>query len=276
MYNTLWLNPAYAGTRDLLTATAIHRSQWVDFNGAPMDQSFTLHAPVLAHKGGCGLSFINDQLGPTKSTWVGGDFAYQIKINSKSKLSVGVKGMVNIYRNNISALKLDQQNDVAFAQNVQSVLPNVGTGVYYYSKKFYAGISAPRLLQNHFSGSAAALAREQRHYFFITGCAINLNAKIVFKPTAFVKVTAGAPIEGDITPTFIFSEKFYLGINYRTGDALGALVGINLTEQINIGYSYDWSFANTTMTYNTGSHEIMLRYDLIYKADKKIKSPRYF
>src|SRR5690349_19654508 len=117
MYNTLWLNPAYAGTRDLVTATAIHRSQWVDFDGAPMDQSFTLHGPVLMHKGGIGLSFINDQLGPTKSTWVGGDFAYHVKINSKSKLSVGVKGMVNIYRNNLSALKLDQQNDVAFSQN---------------------------------------------------------------------------------------------------------------------------------------------------------------
>ncbi len=276
MYNTLWLNPAYAGTRDLLTITAIHRSQWVSFDGAPQDQSLTIHAPVLKRKAGLGVSLINDKLGPTKSTWVAVDFAYHIKLNKKSKLSLGVKGLVNFYRNNVSALKLDQQTDIAFAQNVSSVLPNLGAGIYYYRKNFYAGISSPRILENKFDVSASALAKQQRHYFLITGAAIFINKDVMFKPTAFVKVTFGAPIEADATATFVFSDKFFAGINYRTGDALGALIGFNINPQIYIGYSFDWSFANTTGKYNNGSHEIMLRYDLVFSGDKKIKSPRYF
>ena len=276
MYNTLWLNPAYSGTRDLLTVTAIHRSQWVSFEGAPQDQSLTMHAPVLNRKGGLGLSLINDKLGPSKSTWLGLDFAYHIKLNKTSKLSVGLKGMVNFYRNNVSSLKLDQQTDIAFAQNVSSTLPNVGAGIYYYTKNFYAGISSPRVVENKLKSSALTLAKEQRHYFLITGGVLFLNKNLVLKPTLFVKATLGAPVEADLTGTFVFSNKFYAGINYRTGDALGVLVGISMTEEIYIGYSFDWSFANTTGKYNNGSHEIILRYDLSLKGDKKIKSPRYF
>jgi type IX secretion system PorP/SprF family membrane protein len=276
MYNTLWLNPAYAGTRGLLTVTGIHRSQWVAFEGAPQDQSLTLHSPAMANKLGWGLSFINDQLGPTKSTWIAADFAYHLKLNKKAKLAMGVKGLVNIYRNNVSTLKLDQQNDLAFANNIQSVLPNAGAGFYYYTRNFYAGISSPRIIENKLNTSASLLSKEQRHYFFIMGFARALGTNVVFKPTTFVKATLGAPVEADVTATFIFSEKFHLGVMYRTGDAAGALIGYNATEQLYIGYSFDWSFANTTGKYNSGSHEIILRYDMVFKAEGKIKHPRYF
>lgn len=276
MHNTLWLNPAYAGSRDVMTVTGIYRSQWVNFDGAPQDQSITLHAPIMSRKGGIGLSVINDKIGPVKSTWIAADFAYHIRLNSKSKLALGLKGMVNLYTNNLSSLKLDEQADISFSKNVQSVLPNAGAGIYYYRNRFYAGVSSPRLIENKLTSSAYTLSKEQRHYFFITGFVVDLSKNVVLKPTVFVKATFGAPIEGDATATFIFSNKLDVGINYRTGDALCGLVGFNITDQLYVGYSYDWSFANTTGKYNSGSHEIMLRYDLIYKGDKKIKSPRYF
>src|SRR6185503_5472558 len=138
MYNTLWLNPAYAGTRGLPTVTGIHRSQWLSFDGAPQDQSFTIHAPLTSKKFGVGLSMINDKIGPTKSTWIALDFAYHLKLNKKARLAVGLKGLVNIFRNNVSELKLDNQNDLAFSNNVKTVLPNAGAGLYYYTSKFYA------------------------------------------------------------------------------------------------------------------------------------------
>jgi type IX secretion system PorP/SprF family membrane protein len=275
MYNTLWLNPAYAGTRDALTVTGIHRSQWVGFDGAPQDQTITLHSPFFKGKMGLGLSIQNDKIGPTHSTFVAADYAYQIKLNKKSKLGLGIKGMVNIFNNSISGLKLNNQQDAAFAQNYQTVTPNVGTGIYYYRERFYAGISTPKLLQNKL-GSSNISYNEKRHYFFIIGTVFNLAKNLQLKPTAFLKATEAAPLEGDFTANFILFQKLTLGAMYRTGDAVGALIGYNITDAFTVGYSFDWSMANTTGKYNAGSHEIMLRYDLISLTKAKIKSPRYF
>ena len=276
MYNTLWLNPAYAGSREALTITGIHRSQWVGFNGSPTDQSLTLHSPVMNGKLGLGLSVLNDQIGPIKSTLAAIDFAYHLKLNAKSKLAFGLKGMANFYRSNLSSLSLDQQADGAFAQNNNAILPNAGAGLYYYRERFYAGISTPRLIENKINANGSAKATEKRHYFFIVGTVFKLSKDLKLKPTAFVKATEAAPIEGDVTATFLIKDKINLGAAYRTGDAASILLGCNFTEQFYLGYSFDWSMANTTGKYNSGSHEIMLRYDLIYKSAGKIKSPRYF
>ena len=277
MYNTLWLNPAYAGTRDAFTITAIHRSQWVGFEGAPIDQTLTMHSPILKGKMGVGLSVLNDKIGPTKSTFLALDLDYQIKINSKSKLSFGLKGLVNFYSVNLNRLSLENQNDVAFSENINRILPNSGAGIYYYRERFYAGISVPKLMENKIkSSSLNAVSKEQRHYFFIMGTVFNLSKDVRLKPTCFIKATEIAPIEGDVTANFIIKDKFTLGAMYRTGDGFGLLLGYNFTEQFIVGYSFDWSMVNTTRKYNSGSHEIMLRYDLISKTKSKIKSPRFF
>lgn len=276
MYNTLWINPAYAGTRNLLTITGIHRSQWVSFDGAPQDQSFTLHSPVKSEKLGLGLSIINDKIGPTKSTWLALDVAYHLRLNKKAKLSAGLKGLVNIYRNNVSALKLDVQNDQAFSNDVRTVLPNAGAGLYYSTGKFYIGVSSPRLLENKLNPSASSLSKEQRHYFLISGYVFHINKNVLLKQTAFIKATLGAPVEADVSSFFIFNGKLHLGAMYRTGDAMGAILGLQANDRFYLGYSFDYSIANTTGRYNNGSHELVLRYDVVLKSEGKIKSPRYF
>lgn len=280
MYNTLAVNPAYAGSRDALTVTALHRSQWVAFDGAPQTQTMTFHTPFAKNKMGIGLSVINDKIGPSKTTGFYADLAYRIKLSKKAKLAFGIKGGVNRWQNGLSTLKLRDQVDGSFQNaslNQTQWLPNFGGGVYYYSDRFYLGVSSPKFLQNDFKASGGAVGgNEQRHYFGIIGAVFNLSQNVQFKPTALVKVTPSAPVEGDITATFIFGGKFNLGAMYRTGDAFGALVGFNITDQFNIGYSFDWSTTNTTGKYNSGSHEIMLRYDFIYSDKSKIRSPRYF
>lgn len=275
-YNTLWLNPAYAGTRDLLTLTGIHRAQWLNFDGTPKTTSFSMHAPIVLGKSGAGFNVISDQLGVTKSTWISADYAYHVRLNKTSKLSFGLKGLVNIYRNSVSTLSLITQSDAAFANDIRSVLPNAGFGMYYFSKNYYVGISCPKMLQNKLNTSASLLSREQRHYYVIAGYAYEFSRDITFKPTAFLKVTPGAPIEGDITGTFVFDDNFNIGLMYRSADAVGALIGFNATDQLYIGYSFDWSFPNTTFRYNKGSHEICLRYDFFVKPETKIKSTRHF
>ncbi len=282
MYNTLVINPAYAGSRDALTVTALNRSQWVDFKGAPITQTLTIHAPLKNQNAGLGLSVTNDKIGPINNTSVFADFAYIMKLTPKSKLALGLSAGANIFQANLSALNLDQQNDPTFLNNINGkTTPNFGFGAYYSRERFYAGVSAPNLLQNTYSqvqqvNGTTLIGKEQRHFYFIAGAVIKLSNDLDFKPTTFVKVTAGAPIQADVTASFIIVKKLTLGAMYRTGDALGALIGLDITEQLHVGYSFDWSYGLRTATYNMGSHEIMLRFDLISPEKRQIHSPRYF
>jgi len=281
MYNTLSINPAYAGSRDALTITGLHRSQWVDFKGAPVTQTLTLHTPLRNEHIGIGLSILNDKIGPTNNTSVFVDFAYRIKLNEKSKLAFGLSAGTNIYQANLSALETEQQNDPSFTNNTKNNLtPNFGFGMYYSRDNFYAGISAPDLLENNYSvenvnGNAIA-GKEQRHYFLIAGGLIKLSDNLAFKPTTLVKVTPAAPIQADVTASFIIMKKVLIGAMYRTGDSFGGLIGFDITEQLHLGYSFDWSYGLKTAKYNNGSHELLLRYDFIFGSKKQIHSPRYF
>jgi type IX secretion system PorP/SprF family membrane protein len=279
MYNTLAVNPAYAGSRDALTVTALNRSQWVGFAGAPNTQTFTMHTPVKSKNIGLGLSIITDKIGPLRTTSVYVDFAYSIKTGVKSKLAFGIKGGGSLYQANLSSLSLGNQSDEAFQGNTLSkLLPNFGFGLYYHMPRFYVGISTPQLMQNTISinNSPIVINPEQRHYFLIIGTVFKLTEKLEFKPTSYIKATAGAPIEADVTGTFIINQKLLLGANFRTGDALGPMLGYQINNQFLVSYSYDYSFGLQTGKYNGGSHEIMLRYDFIYKDKEKIRSPRYF
>lgn len=282
MYNTLMVNPGYAGSRDALTVTALHRSQWVNFKGAPVVQSLTMHSPLMNEHIGVGLSVLNDKIGPTNRTSVFADFAYRMNLTKKSKLALGISGGANIFQANLSSVEVNQQNDPSFQNNLSNrVVPNFGFGAYYSRERFYAGISAPGLIQNNYSkenqvAGTTLLGAEQRHYFFIAGGVINLGDNLAFKPTTLVKATPGAPIQADFTASFVIMKKLTLGAMYRTGDAFGGLIGVNLTDQLHVGYSYDWSYGLKTGRYNSGSHEIMLRYDFIFASKKQIHTPRHF
>lgn len=282
MYNTLSVNPAYAGSRDALTVTALHRSQWVDFEGAPVTQTLTMHSPLGNEHIGVGLSVLNDKIGPSNNTAVFADFAFRFKLNEKSKLALGLSGGFNILQARISNLKLDQPNDPSFQNNISSdPTINFGFGTYYSRERFYAGISAPSLLENDYSTKNAEIGNstagmEQRHYFLIAGAVFKLNENLEFKPTTLIKATPAAPLQADLTASFIIMQKLLLGAMFRTDDSFGALLGVDIMDQLHIGYSFDYSYGLETFNYNQGSHEIMLRYDFIYSSKKQIHSPRYF
>ena len=283
-FNTLAVNPGYAGSRDALTITGLHRSQWVSFPGAPTTQTLTLHAPVFNDKVGLGLSVLNDKIGPINTTAVYGDFAYKLPVGEKGKLAFGLKGGVNIMQADLTGVKLeDEVADDVFVQNVKSsLLPNFGFGLYYSTTKWYVGVSIPKLMQNDFKTNSTvsnvAGSSEQRHFFLIGGTVVNLkdDGSIKLKPTTFVKVTEAAPVEMDLTGMLIFQDKLEVGAMVRSGDAVGILLGYNFTNELRFGYSFDWSFVNNTAKYNAGSHEVMLRYDFIYRDKGRVRSPRYF
>jgi type IX secretion system PorP/SprF family membrane protein len=280
MYNTLSVNPAYAGSREALTVTLLHRNQWVSFPGAPKTNTLTLHSPVFNENVGMGLSLTHDVIGPTKFTSMYGDFAFRVKLTKKSNLTFGLKAGVDLFTANLPFLQIQDPNDPAFLNSFQNkTLPNFGFGLFYtYKNRFYAGLSIPRMLQHKFVGDNTLISSGilKGHYYFITGASLKMSNFVEFKPSALVKMTVGAPIELDVTALFEFYKRFNFGLMYRTGDAVGALVGIYIFDRLLLGYSYDFSFTNTTLKYNGGSHEIMLRYDFIFSSSHRIRSPRYF
>lgn len=281
MFNTLAINPAYAGSRDALTVSFLHRTQWVGFDGAPTTQTLTMHSPLFIKNAGIGLSVINDKIGPTNNTSFYADFSYRIRITQRSQLAFGLKGGLNVMRNKLSDLQLEDQQDQAFEKNIQSdLLPNFGFGLYYFTDKYYIGVSIPKLLENNFKENSVSgstnLGGEEKHYFLIAGYLYKINEDFKLKPTTFLKVTSAAPMEVDLSAQILYKDRIWLGAMYRTGDACGVLLGAYITPRLAVGYSYDWSFVNRTFKYNGGSHEIMLQYDFFFKEAQKIRSPRYF
>lgn len=289
MFNTLEVNPGYAGSRDALTVTGLGRFQWVGFKGSPQTQTVTAHAPIFNDKVGIGLSLINDRIGPTNNTSAFADFAYRIPLGQakKARLTFGLKGGLNIMQVGLRQVAVRDNLDPKFADNYQNkLLPNFGFGVYYYTPSFYVGASVPRILENYYDGglnsaSADDLARQKRHYDLILGAMFKLGKKVKLKPSMLVKLLEAGPPELDLSALFyLMNDRFWIGPAFRTAwrstDAVSGLVGVQILDQLGLGYSFDYNILNRTFKYNSGSHEVMLRYDFIYNNHPRVKSPRYF
>ncbi len=282
MYNTININPAYAGSRGCLSVFGLHRTQWVGLDGAPTTNTFSIQTP-LGKKVGVALGVINDRIGPSVENNISGDFSYTVPTSETFKLSFGVKASVNLLDVDFNKLNIQNRPTSSFAQGIdQKFSPNIGAGVYYHSDDSYIGLSVPNILETeHYdkgtkigSTTTTYTANERMNVYAIAGHVFNLSENIKFKPAVLAKIITGAPLQVDATANFMFNEKFVLGAAYRWSAALSALVGFQANDSWFIGYGYD--FETTKLSgYNSGSHEIFLRYELFNKYDK-IVSPRFF
>lgn len=279
MYNTQTVNPAYAGTRNSLSLSLLHRSQWVGFEGAPVVQSFVIHSPVIHENIGIGASVVNDKIGPVLQTSADIDFSYKFTLHPGGKLSLGLKSGLKMLNADFQNLEVNDLGDENFSENVRNeILPNVGFGAYYYRKNFYAGISVPKIIRHRFGLSAQTneYSGTQRNYYLIAGGLIRLSETWKLRPASLLKYTQGFKPQADFSFTGIYKDKFWAGLMYRTGAAAGVLLGINISERAALGYAFDFSFGNKTLSYNYGSHELFLQYDFALKKHKTVISPRYF
>ncbi len=277
MYNTMSVNPGYAGSRGHMSIAALHRSQWIGLDGAPETQTFNIHSPVGYRGVGLGLSVVNDRIGPTSETAFDVDFSYTIKTSDEGKLSFGLKASANLL--DIRFSELNQfAPDQTLQQDIDNRLsPNFGAGVYYHTNQFYAGLSVPRFLEtSHFQESTLSTAKEQMNFYFITGYVWDLNPNVKFKPSLLTKVTQGAPLQLDLSTNFMFNEKFILGAAYRWDAAFSGLVGFNISNNFLIGLAYDREITELgSAAFNDGSFEVILRYDFFFTKNNQ-KSPRFF
>jgi type IX secretion system PorP/SprF family membrane protein len=281
MYNTISINPAYAGSRETLSIVGLHRSQWVGLDGAPTTQTLSMHAPLRNERVGIGLSFINDELGYENFTYLYGDFSYTIPVGIKTKLAFGMKAGFTQY--NIDQELLTDPtviNDQFFDDVSNRWSPNIGIGAFLHSNKWYLGLSAPRILNTDYNkgkqGTLDYVALERVSYYFTGGYVFDLSATTKFKPAMLLKATNGAPLSFDITANFLFNETFWLGGSYRINQsaaALGAIADFQVSKQLRIGYAYEYPISELR-AYTSGTHEILLMFEIF--QNKRIKSPRFF
>ena len=281
MFNTISINPAYAGSRETFSAVGLHRSQWVGLEGGPETQTLSVHSPLRNDKIGLGLSFINDKLGYENFSYIYGDFSYTIQTGANSELAFGVKAGFTHY-------SLDEElltdpsvvNDPFFNDVSNRWSPNIGAGFYWHSQRWYLGVSAPRILNTDYNngrqGQIDYVALERVSYYVTGGYVFDLSETTKLKPSVLLKATNGAPLSFDISANFLFNETFWIGGGYRINQSAAAIGGIadfQVSKQLRIGYAYEYPISDIR-AYTSGTHEVLLMFE-VFKS-RRIKSPRYF
>ncbi|WP_422860684.1 type IX secretion system membrane protein PorP/SprF [Flagellimonas sp. S174] len=275
MYNTLSVNPGYAGSRGHLSILGMHRSQWVGINGAPTSQVLAIDGPV-GEKVGLGLVATYDELGPSNELFLDGNISYSIQVGENNKrLSFGLKAGGRLFNVDFSE-GLFRNPDVAFQDNIENrFFPTVGAGAYYHTERAYLGFAIPNFFsEDHYDGTTQEIATERLHYFLIGGLVRDISADIKFKPAFFVKWVPGAPIIADISANFMIRETVTAGIAYRWDDSFSGLLGLQISPTLNVGYAYDRTTTDLR-NFNSGTHEVFLRFEL-KTQEKRLKSPRFY
>lgn len=278
MYNTIAINPAYAGSRDVLSIVGLNRNQWAGFDGGPETQTLSIHSPLRNEKVGLGLSLINDKTGFENFTYAYVDFSYTIKANEKVEISFGLKGGMTYYKLAEELYNSTEVNqDPYFDERLNRWNSNFGAGILIHSNKWYLGLSVPKVINHDLNNETDYAALEAVHYYTIGGYVFDLNKNLKLKPSFMVKYTKGAALSTDVSASLLFDEKFWLGGSYRMNGeqaALGALVDFQVSEQFRVGYTYEIP-TGEIRPFTSGSHEILLMYEFRFTKDK-MKSPRYF
>lgn len=275
MYNTININPAYAGSRGVLSIFGLHRSQWIGMEGAPETNAFSINTPFSQTNIGAGLSFVNDRIGPTDENTISLDLSYSIKTSEKYKLSFGIKGTGNFFNLDSGKLKPAYASDPKLQNLKNNFTPNFGAGIYFHSNVFYAGISVPNFFERvRYNDNSISVNKEKMNVYVLSGLVLDLNPDIKFKPAFLIKTVEGSPLQADFSANFLVYEKFTAGIAYRWNASVSALAGFQITKGLFIGYSYDRE-TTKLQNYNSGSHEIFVRFELFSSYDRII-SPRFF
>ena len=277
MYNMNIINPAYAGSKENLSFGILYRNQWVNVDGAPKTFSLSGSSPVGKNVG-VGLSVIADEIGPVQEQNVYGDFSYTLNLGGEHKLALGLKAgatFQNIGLFSQVSSTLPVPADDAFAQDTNNTYLNIGTGIFYYTNKYYVAFSMPNIIKStHLDFNGRQYGSETQHYFLTGGYVFDLSPTVKFKPFTMIKTAINAPISADISTNFLFNDKFEIGASYRLDDSVSGLVNYAITPSLRIGYAYDRVISDIRYTAQS-SHEIIVLIDLNFPK-KVSRSPRFF
>ncbi|MEI6748125.1 MAG: type IX secretion system membrane protein PorP/SprF [Bacteroidales bacterium] len=279
MFNKVVLNAGYTGSREVMSADLTDRYQWVGIEGAPKTITFSMHSPLRNEHIGIGFYVYRDELGPTLDQGFLASYAYRL-ILPKGKLSFGIQAGFKYF--NIDWNKIDEEvraADYMFQGTQQNKFtPDANFGIYYYTNRIFAGVSSKQLLQNEYGmvkvDGKSSYSKLLRHFYGMAGMAVPVSDEVLFRPSTLIKYVKNAPLQVDLNASFLIKELFWLGITYRTENALVFLTEFNLAKNLRLGYSYD-VYLNQLVHYNKGSHEIRLGFDLDLFRNRML-TPRYF
>ena len=261
MFNSLTINPAYAGTTETLNLNTLTRLQWVGLEGSPKTFSLTAHTPIEGRKIGLGITLVTDEIGPVNNTFFTINYAYRLRVTDDLTLSMGLKGGISSYTVGLTDLSVIDPEDPQFQSNEKKISPNLGFGFYLYGDQYYVGFSAPKLIQTTVDDEYATDENQlKRHYFIAGGYNCQINSEWLLKPSLLTKIVAGSPVSNDITVQGLYNDLVGAGVMYRIGDAAGLFVFGKVYKELQVGYGYEYSL-NGLSGINSGTHEIMLTYD---------------
>ena len=238
MYNTMSVNPAYVGSRGHTTITALGRTQWVGFEGAPDTQTLSYDTPIGLRGLGLGFNLVNDNIGPSHEIYLDSNLSYTIDTGEDGNLAFGLKLGARLLNIDWSEGNIFDASDENFENVRNKFLPTIGAGIYYYKPKWYLGLAVPNFLgTEHYNADnpIGEVAVERMHFFLIAGYVFNLSDNIKFKPAALAKAVSGAPLSVDVSGNFMFYEKFIAGLAWRWDDAISLLLGFQATDAFYIG-----------------------------------------
>ena len=284
MYNTLSINPGYAGSKGMPSAIALYRKQWIGFEGAPENKLVSFHAPIFGDKVGFGLTIENDQIGISDS-WSGSmAYAYRIQLEDDATVQIGLQGSIRYLGLDFAdpSVVVLQNTDPSILQNTMSkqYLGNFGLGLYLNYQQFYFGASVPYLFPNDIGIDVTNPlgAKETPHFYVMAGGLIPLSNTVSFKPAVLAKIVQNAPFDLDLNASFVINNQFVTGISYRIGgDGAGDSIDFLLHYRVNnigLGLAYDYTLSELT-DYNKGSIEAIVVYDFI-KERMDMANPRFF
>ncbi|WP_010250643.1 PorP/SprF family type IX secretion system membrane protein [Myroides injenensis] len=274
MYNTSNINPGYTGSRGVLSIFGLYRTQWVGLDGAPKTANISVESPIGDSGLSLGVNYTNDRIGAMDENTFSLNISYTIDVNQDYKLAFGLKGTGNLL--SMDYTKLSWYESIGMPDNVNNKFnPNIGAGLFLYSDKAYLGFSIPHFLSTDIGEEdGTKLLKEKMHYYLIGGYVFDLNPSLKFKPAFLAKAVEGAPLQVDLTANFLIIDRFTVGGSYRWDASVSALAGIQVTDNVFVGYTYD---ADTSKLgrYNSGSHEVFLRFDL-FNRTSKVTTSRFF
>ncbi|HOY31886.1 MAG TPA: type IX secretion system membrane protein PorP/SprF [Bacteroidales bacterium] len=282
MFNEMFINPAYTGYKEGLSVTALHRQQWVDFDGRPITTTVSIHSPVYQESMGLGLSYLNEKIGVLNRNLLYASYAYRAKVSEKGRLCFGIMGGIHVQNEKLGELAINDPDDPHFTANTKNIVtPNFGFGMLYHTDKFYVGLSIPRLIDDNVTmGSYGKVIKTIKfrpkmfHYYLTVGNAFVINEAFTLKPQLMLKAVINAPIEFDINLNALIKQRLWIGASYRSGADISGIIGVYVIPQLLVSYSYDYSLSKINKV-SSGSHEVALSY-LFYYKNHRIANPRYF
>ncbi|PWK26899.1 type IX secretion system PorP/SprF family membrane protein [Arcicella aurantiaca] len=293
LFNPLAINPAMSSKTNEATTKIIYRKKFMggDFEGDPQTQTVVVDLPLANEKMNLGIQLYNDIAGIIKSTGGYGIYSYKAQFNDELSLTMGIQAGITNYRANLTSVQLIDPKDPNFGQNINKILPSVGTGINLSNEKWFLAISVPQIIRTNLSlvenPNANYSTANSRFLFAMFGYDFRINKSIKISPNILAKVVENAPVAFDYNLKASFNDKFTLGGSLRTanakfnevstqtrlGDAFLAFTEVQITPKIRFGYAYNIS--TTKGQYDSGSHEIMLSFRFLKSQEETVVDPRF-